>query len=55
MKIFIWDARGLNDPKKQKEVKGMTNRLKADIFCHVDTRVKEANVGSVINRMVPGW
>ena len=50
MKIVAWNVRGMNHPLKQREVVSRIGRLKANLVCLFETRVKEPNVKKIIER-----
>ena len=41
MNIGVWNVRGFNDPIKQKDILGRIKRLKYNLVCLIETRVKE--------------
>jgi exonuclease III len=52
MNFLIWNVRGLNHPSKQKEVQSVVRSKKIGLVCLVETKVKEANVGSISSTML---
>ena len=54
MKLMIWNVRGLNHPLKQKEVVGRIKRLKVNIVCLLETRVKEHKMQTIVKNQFPG-
>jgi len=43
MKLLIWNIRGINKPFKQQELRKEIRRLKINVLCLVENRVKEDN------------
>ena len=55
MKILVWNVRGFNHPLKQKEVVGRIHRLKIDLVCLLETRIKQHNMQRIHNQHFFGW
>ena len=55
MNILIWNVRGLNDPLKQKRVVDRIRSMKIMLVGLLETRVKEYNSQSIINKYFQGW
>lgn len=55
MKFLVWNVRGLNDLSKQREVRNMVRRLRVDVVCLIETRVKVEKVDKITEAMLPEW
>ena len=55
MNIGVWNVRGLNDPLKQKDIVGRLKRLKCNLVCLIETRVKESKCQTIVDKVFPGW
>ncbi|XP_022747959.1 uncharacterized protein LOC111297539 [Durio zibethinus] len=55
MKLIVWNTRGFNDPRKQKSVVDRINRIKADIVCLLETRIKHHKMQPVLEKHFRDW
>ena len=55
MIISCWNIRGLNSPNKQSEVTKFIHANHVDIMGIVETKIKDTNIASVQNRLIPSW
>ena len=55
MKIYVWNVRGLNHPLKQKEVVSRIYKMKVEVVCLLETRVKEHKMQGIVDKWFPGW
>ncbi|KAF5178393.1 hypothetical protein FRX31_032018, partial [Thalictrum thalictroides] len=53
--IAIWNIRGLNDPRKQKEVYNIVQSEKLDLIGLTETKVKSYNYDVIHKNMLPQW
>ncbi|XP_062103113.1 uncharacterized protein LOC133814132 [Humulus lupulus] len=52
---MAWNIRGLNNPKKQVEIKQLIWNMKIGVVGLLETRVKTQKLGEVYIRMFSGW
>ncbi|GMJ05334.1 hypothetical protein HRI_004202600 [Hibiscus trionum] len=55
MTFLIWNVRGLNDPMKQSSVTKVIRKLKVEVVCLLETRVKIGNLGSIVSSRFRDW
>ncbi|KAK9672917.1 hypothetical protein RND81_12G134700, partial [Saponaria officinalis] len=53
MIVFSWNIRGCNDPLKYQEVLDFFRAHKVDVFCVLETRIKEAKASNFFNKLKP--
>ena len=41
LRISSWNVRGLHDPDKGKVIKSVARKLKPDLFCFQETKMRE--------------
>ncbi|XP_062114319.1 uncharacterized protein LOC133825382 [Humulus lupulus] len=54
-RIMAWNIRGLNNPKKQVEIKQLIWNMKIGLVGLLETMVKTQKLGEVYIRMFSGW
>ncbi|XP_038992144.1 uncharacterized protein LOC120115525 [Hibiscus syriacus] len=55
MIICFWNIRGFNNPLKQKQVFTRMGKLKVDIICLMETRVRSVNVYKLVECYSSDW
>ena len=55
MKWLFWNVRGMNKRYNHKEIKLLLLQNKINMAGLIETRVKEKNMKTVLNGIVPGW
>ena len=53
--IASWNIRGLNDPKKQKEIVNFCRDCRISLLCISETKVKPPNVQRIWTHILPTW
>src|SRR4051812_36646513 len=53
--ILFWNVRGINDPKKQKNLKAVLRKFQGSIICLLETHVKKDHFLSIFGNLLPGW
>lgn len=52
--ILAWNVRGLNAPKKQKEVRLLCNEHNISLVGLLETKIKVSQIDNMINNMLDG-
>lgn len=55
VKILSWNARGLNAPNKQKEVKLLYNSEQVGLVGLLKTKIKRNKIDMITGKMFGGW
>ncbi|GLT49726.1 hypothetical protein SLA2020_232630 [Shorea laevis] len=55
MKFLFWNVRGINMPRKQKDLKKYLREYNADIVCLVETHVQQFKFDLVAEYILPRW
>src|SRR5436190_1373443 len=53
--ILFWNARGINDPRKQKRLKVALRKFNVNIICLLETHVKQNSSLAIAAFLAPGW
>lgn len=53
--ILTWNVKGLNGPRKQKEVRNFLQRNKIGMCCLVETKIKKENFAMVHHNLFQNW